>query len=357
MIRRKDKIVNIPVLVFVICTGILLLVKKTQVADAVSNGLTVCGEVLIPSLFPFMMLSSFAVKSGVFRSMNRIVSPLIKRIFSLSGECFSALFFGFIGGYPVGVSIISGLYEQEKVTEKDVRHMLSFCVNAGPAFVVTAAGEMILGSKTAGIVMLVSVCLSSITTGVFYTFFKKKSKHDIINNTEKMNLSQALVDSAFSSSQSMISVCTWLLVFSAFSGIIQSFIKNETVLLIYSAFSEVTTGIRSAAKLGGIPLVAAVISFGGICVMCQILPIIKKCGVKVYEYLAFRIVNAVLSFFTAKIILLFIDVPIDVFADMEIYLWSYTAPSSAILLIMCAVLIFDITSGQTGKVKLSHITG
>lgn len=357
MIKRKENLISLSVLVFVICVGVLLLIKRTQVADEVSSGLTVCGEVLIPSLFPFMMLSSFAVKSGVFGSMNRVVSPLTQKIFRLSGECFSALFFGFIGGYPVGASIVSELYEQERITDKDVRHMLSFCVNAGPAFIVTAAGEMMLGSKTAGVVMLISVCSASVVTGVVYTFFKKKTEHERANKTENKNLSQALVDSAFSSSKSMISVCTWVLIFSAFSGIIQSFIKNETVLLIYSAFSEVTTGITSAAKLGGIPLAAAVISFGGVCVMCQLLPTIKKCGVKAYEYLAFRIVNAVLSFITAKTILLFAHVPIDAFADMEMHLWSYTAPSSAVLLIMCAVLIFDITSGQTGKVKLSDITG
>lgn len=355
--KRKDKFFNITVLMFVICIGILLLVMRIQIANEISNGLAVCGEVLIPSLFPFMMLSSFAVKSGVFSSLNRVVSPLTQKIFGLSGECFSALFFGFIGGYPVGASIVSELYEQGGITKKDSKHMLSFCVNAGPAFVVTAAGEMMLGSKTAGVVMLVSVCLASVVTGVVYTFFKKKTEYGTIKKTENKNLSQALVDSAFASSKSMISVCTWVLVFSAFSGIIQSFIKNETVLLIYSAFSEVTTGIESAAKLGGISLVSAVISFGGICVMCQLLPTIKKCGVKAYEYLAFRIVNAVLSFFTAKIILLFVDVPIDVFSDAQTYLWSYTAPSSALLLIMCAVLIFDLSSGQIKRDKFLDIVG
>ncbi|MBR3868092.1 MAG: hypothetical protein IKM66_02135 [Clostridia bacterium] len=357
MIRKKYKFVNISVLVFVICIGGMLIVKKTQVADEVSRSLAVCGEVLIPSIFPFMMLSSFAIKSGVFGSINRISAPFMKKIFGLPAECFSCLFFGFIGGYPVGASIVSELYEKKKITEKDARHIFSFCVNAGPAFVVTAAGEMMLRSETAGVVMLVSVCFASVITGVVFSLFKRKTDYERIITSEKNNLSQALVDSAFASSKGIISVCTWVLIFSAFSGLMQSFIKNETLLLVYLAFSEVTTGIGSAAKLGGIPLVSAVISFGGICVMCQILPIIKKCGVKASEYLAFRIVNAVLSFFTAKIILLFIDVPINVFADTEMHLWSHTAPSSAILLIMCAVLIFDITSGQIKKLKIYDITG
>lgn len=357
MIKRKSNLTNLAVLMLVICSGIFFLTMRIRIAEEVSSGLAVCGEVLIPSLFPFMMLSSFAVKSGVFSSMNRVASPFTQKIFRLSGECFSALFFGFIGGYPVGASIVSELYEQGRIAEKDAKHMLSFCVNAGPAFIVTAAGEIMLGSESAGIVMLVSVCLSSVLTGVIYTFFKKKTEYAQIKKSENNSLSQAFVDSAFSSSQSMFSVCTWVLIFSAFSGIVKSFIKNETALLVYLSFSEVTTGIESAAKLGGISLASAVISFGGVCVMCQLLPVIKKCGVKAYEYLAFRIVNAVLSFFTAKIILLFVHVPIDVFADTKAYLWSYTAPSSAVLLIMCAVLIFDITSGQTKKVTFSDISG
>lgn len=355
--KRSSDLINLLILIFVIFIGILLLVMKNDVADEVSAGLTVCGEVLIPSLFPFMMLSSFAVKSDIFSSVSRFVSPFMKKVLRLPGECFSCLFFGFIGGYPVGASIISELYENKKITEKDAMHMIAFCVNAGPAFVVTAAGEMILCSEKAGIIMLLSVCFSSVLTGVVFAFFKGKTEHEKIIIHEKNNLSQSFVDSAFSSSKSIISVCTWVLIFSSVSGIVKSFIKNETVLLLYLAFSEVTKGIESAAKLGGIPLVSAVISFGGICVMCQLLPVIKKCGIKACEYLLFRIVNAVLSFLTAKLILLFVHVPIDVFADVETHLWSYTAPSSVLLLIMCAILIFDISSGQWGRDKISDITG
>ena len=165
------------------------------------------------------------------------------------------------------------------------------------------------------------------------------------------------MDAAFASSKSILSVCSWVLIFSAFSGIIASFISDEKLLYIYSAFSEVTTGIESAEKTGGIPLVSAAVAFGGICVMCQLLPAIKKCGIKVSEYLGFRTVNAVLSFVITKIILLFVDVPIEVCTDAVSYLWSYTAPASAMLLIMSAVLVFDIASGQMEKIKIWDITG
>ena len=355
--KRKLDYKNLFMLIIIVVIGILLLTMRTQISAEISSGLAVCGNVLIPSLFPFMMLSSFAVKSGVFSSINRVSAPFMKKIFSLPAECFSCLFFGFTGGYPVGASIAADLYEKKKITRNDASHLLSFCVNAGPAFVVTAVGEMILGSETAGVIILICVCLSSVVTGFIFGLFKRKTETEYINTSEKSNLSQALTQAVSSSSGSIVSVCAWVLAFSAISAIVGSFIKNETARLVYSAFSEITTGVASAAKLGGIPLVSAAVSFGGICVMCQLFPIIKKCGVKVCEYLAYRIVNAVLSFFTAKVILMFVPVTVDVFAEIEAQAWSHTAVSSAILLVMCAVLIFDMSAGHDKGLRIYDITG
>lgn len=355
--KRKLDYKNLFMLIIIVVIGILLLTMRTQISEAIISGLSVCGNVLIPSLFPFMMLSSFAVKSGVFGSINRVSAPFMKKIFSLPAECFSCLFFGFTGGYPVGASIVSQLYESGKITQNDAAHLLSFCVNAGPAFVVTAVGEMILGSETAGVIILASVCFSSVVTGFLVALFKRKTESECKFTSEKCNLSQALTQAVSASSGSIVSVCAWVLAFSAISAIISSFIKNKTAQLLYSAFSEITTGVASAAEFGGIPLVSTAVSFGGICVMCQLFPIIKKCGVKVCEYLAYRIVNAVLSFLTAKIILLFVPVSVNVFAEIEAQPWSYTAVSSAILLIMSAVLIFDISAGQNKGFKIYDITG
>ena len=354
---RKEKLTDYAVILVVIVLGFLLLGMKNEVSDGIKKGLGICGNILIPSLFPFMALSSFAVKSGVFEGLDKIAGPLIEKVFRLPAQCLPALFFGFVGGYPVGANIISELYDKGVISENDARHMLSFCVNPGPAFVITAVGGMILGSEEAGKIMLFSVCMSSLVTGLVYGLFRKKPMRAERCVYGKRNISQSVVDAALASSKGIFSVCVWVLLFAAFSGVVTPFIKNEKLLYVFKAFSEVTTGIESSAKLGGIAFVSAVIAFGGLCVMCQILPTIKKCGIKAYEYLGFRIINALLSFFITKIVLLFTDIPVGVFSDAGEYIWSYSAPSSAMLLITGAVLIFDVSSKQTEKLKLWDITG
>ena len=354
---KKEILKDYAVIIVVVILGLLLLVMKNNVSDSVKKGLEMCGNILIPSLFPFMALSSFAVRSGVFDRFNKTAGIFVEKVFRLPVQCLTVLFFGFVGGYPVGANIISELYDKGEIAENDARHMLSFCVNPGPAFVVTAVGGMILGSEEAGKVILFSVCLSSLITGFVYGLFRNKPTHAARSSFGKSNISQSVIDAAFSSSKGIFSVCVWVLLFTAFSGVVASFIKNEKLLSIFNAFSEVTTGIESAVKFGGIAFVSAVVAFGGLCVMFQILPTIKKCGIKAYEYLGFRMINALLSFFITKIILLFTDIPVVVFSDAGEYLWSYTAPSSAMLLITGAVLIFDVSSKQTENLKLWDITG
>lgn len=345
----KKKIKDSILCLFVLLLGMLLLSERTAVTQSISSALSMCSEILIPSLFPFMVLSSLAVKTGAFLRLGKIFSPLMKKIFALSGECFSCLFFGFTGGYPVGLNIISSLYEKGRISRNDVKHMAAFCVNAGPAFAVTAAGEMMLSSKKAGFVILASVCIASLITGIVYGLFKKKNEYGVYEKKREIQFSQALTEAVNSSSGGMLSICVWVIVFSAFSALVSLFVKNETLRLVYLAFSEVTSGIVAAAKLGGIELVSASIAFGGFCVMLQLLPYIKKCGMKAGEYLLFRTTNAVLSYFITKIILIFVEIPTDVFGSFYARPWSFTAPSSAVLLIMCAVLIFDTAAGKTGR--------
>lgn len=331
------------VLVFVTVTaGFLLISERESVIKAVSDGLTLCGDVLIPSLFPFMVLSSFAVNSGIFESESKILSFVMNKIFRLPAVCVSAIVFGFIGGYPVGAKIISRLYEDGMIDQRDARHLFSFCINSGPAFSVSVAGMMLAGDKRAGYIILLSVCLSSIITGLVYGRFKNGGNVYFAKTSEtEKRLSASVLDAVNSSLESILSVCAWLLVFSAASVVVKGFISAESAGLLYDALSEVTSGLLSAAKLGSVEFVAACISFGGICVACQLIPYIKKCGMKIYEYLLFRIINSIFAFFLCRVLINIFDITVTVYSDIQPSI--HFAPASAMLIIMCAVMISDFS--------------
>ena len=72
-IKRKSKLYIISIVT--ICTAALLLKFPTESAEGVKEGLQLCTTAVIPSLFPFMTVSAFAVQSGISARLGRIIEP------------------------------------------------------------------------------------------------------------------------------------------------------------------------------------------------------------------------------------------------------------------------------------------
>ncbi|QNK41638.1 hypothetical protein [Caproicibacter fermentans] len=63
-----------------------LLIFPVQAAQGAKNGIGYCLEVLVPSLYPFMVLSVFIVKSGLSRKISGIFEGPTQKLFRLPGS-------------------------------------------------------------------------------------------------------------------------------------------------------------------------------------------------------------------------------------------------------------------------------
>ena len=88
-------------LIIIACAlGILLF--PNDVRNGASNGISYCLYTLVPSLFPFMVLSSFIIHSGISKFIGKLLQPVIQFLFYLPGSAGSVIIMSMIGGYPVG---------------------------------------------------------------------------------------------------------------------------------------------------------------------------------------------------------------------------------------------------------------
>ena len=91
--------------VFIIFIFMILIILNPQnSAQGAVNGLLLCGNVIIPSLFPFAVCISFLMNSGivlVLKPFNRIFI----KIFGMNFEMFSLFLLSFLGGYPIGAKL------------------------------------------------------------------------------------------------------------------------------------------------------------------------------------------------------------------------------------------------------------
>ena len=75
-------------------TAVFLLTNPQEAIEACKSGLQLCANVIIPSLFPFFVLSGLIVNLGMVRYIDRLFEPIMRPLFGLSGACSAALVLG-----------------------------------------------------------------------------------------------------------------------------------------------------------------------------------------------------------------------------------------------------------------------
>ncbi len=121
---------RLPLLAVLCCFSALLLLPEVS-AQAARDAMLLCAQTLIPSLFPFFVLSSLLIACGASELLSALLSPLMRPLFGLSGAGAAALALGLCGGYPVGARTAAELVENGALSRDEGERLLAFCNNAG----------------------------------------------------------------------------------------------------------------------------------------------------------------------------------------------------------------------------------
>ena len=150
----------------IIAVAVVMLRFPQALANGVSRGLSVCSSVIIPTLYPFMVLAGVLTDSPLCTRPNRLVAAVTRRLFRLPACCGTAILLSLIGGYPAGALAIGRLRSSGLITAAEARRMTLFCVNGGPGFIVSTVGAGLLGSTRAGWLLFAAHATTSIGMGI-----------------------------------------------------------------------------------------------------------------------------------------------------------------------------------------------
>ena len=139
-----------------------------QIRRAAADALSLCAASVIPALFPFLAVTGLLISLGFGDLAAPLLSPLMTPLFRLPGQAGSALVLGFLGGYPVGARTAADLYRNRVLTRDEAEHLLAFCNNANPAFLIGVLGGGVFGSTRAGIRLLLIQVASALLTGLLF---------------------------------------------------------------------------------------------------------------------------------------------------------------------------------------------
>lgn len=114
----------------------MLLFPET-VFQGACDGLLLWYQILIPTLFPYLIVTGLLLKTDGAAVVSRLLFRPFHLLFGTSFYGSFAVLSGFLCGYPMGAKIIADLLLQGKISLEEASYLLSFCNNASPSFIIT----------------------------------------------------------------------------------------------------------------------------------------------------------------------------------------------------------------------------
>ena len=144
--------------------GMLVLIIDSQTAlNGAKDGIALCINTIIPSLFPFIVLTIMC--NSMLLGKNIGILRLIGKCCGVPKGAESLLLLGIIGGYPIGAQSIYQAFQTGQVKRSDARHMLGFCNNAGPAFIFGMVSSLFSAPVVAWMIWVIHI-LSALLVGI-----------------------------------------------------------------------------------------------------------------------------------------------------------------------------------------------
>lgn len=302
-----------------VCFLFALLFKNPQVAaDYIKRGLNLCAGSIIPSLFPFMVLSELAISTGAAAFAAKHLGAPISRLLGVSRNGAGAVILGILCGFPVGAKSAISLFDKDMISQRECERLLVACNIPSIGFVVNVVGGAVFQSVAIGWLLWISALLSSLVSGVLARI-SGKSKEDAPSrpseNYKKMPFSSSFTRAVESSARSTIVICAFVLFFSALLGAAREALSAlgapEELRILICGFIELTGGCSEAAGAAGPILRAAICAFfvgwSGISVHFQIFSICEGRGIKFKGYIASKLFQGVLCSLIASVALAIVN--------------------------------------------------
>lgn len=315
----------------------ILIIFSSGAKEGALYGAALAERVIIPSLLPLLIIFNFIQHSAAGRALENILSPVTCKILRLPKCAGPAVFLGFIGGYPTGALMTANLYRNSDIDSNCAKRLLRFDFSGGAGFIITALGTGILRNKEQGLILFASVTAAAFISALFGGFIWGKAEEGE-SSFLSMPAADALNKSVEQSAKSVINMAAYIVLFCAVQG-------KAQIPDFLSPLIEITSGSAQCATEMPLWATAFFLAFGGFCIHLQIFTIIKETGMKYSDFLLWRVINGVISAGVCAVLLQIFPEDSEVFSNYSetiVRPTSVNAALSVLMLLGCAVLIFDL---------------
>lgn len=282
---------------FLILCFFAMLLFPSYVLEGAKSGLLLWFFTVLPTLFPFLVMSRLLLSSCACALLSRISAPVLCRIFHISPQGAFAVIVGFLCGYPMGAKISADLLKSGQITSHEAAYLLSFCNNISPVFLIS---YVVLGCLKKAELLLPSILILYGTPLVLSIFFRPAGKmlssdSHISQDSSVVDLDDCLMDSC----ESIVKIGSYIILFSILLNLLIHLpIQFCVFRLLLLPSLELTNGIsllcNSSAPSFPLQYMLCMghTAFGGWCSVLQTKSMISESDLSIRPYVIKKLVTA-----------------------------------------------------------------
>lgn len=294
---------HFPAGIFVTALFAAMLIFPQAVFSGAEEGLLLWFQIIFPTLFPFLVVTSLLLSSGGLNLITRLFGGLFRRIFRVTQNGAFAVLAGFLCGYPMGAKVTADLLRAEKISDREARYLLSFCNNTSPVFIINFIVWKTFGDERLMLPTLLILIGSPVLMSFIFRRIYLKGRHPFPEPSaalkeKKTRFDFSVLDSCMMNSfEAIVKVGGYIILFSVLLSLLEELSGQNSILMAAATALEVTNGIlllSSSASDPGLRYAAVLglTSFGGLCSAAQTQCMLEGTGLSVIPYIIQKLTTA-----------------------------------------------------------------
>ena len=298
----------VPALLLTMIAGAIIIYPERYISCCL-QGFAMWAECVLPSLFPFMVITLIMIKSG-FAEKASLPLKKVTGLFGLPPTAAVCLIISVCSGYPAGSRCLLECYESGCLTKGDMKKLSILCSTSGPLFIIGSVGVAMFEDKSAGWKILLAHLLSVLIIALSISLFSKRENQEEIRRAPVK--SNVLYDSFygavisvavaggfiafFALSARILSDFNFLIVFEKF---ISLFTDGQSAKAVSLGLVEATLGCRELSACPSrlsLPFAGFLITFGGVSILMQQLAYLQKAGVNSLYFVSIKFIQGIACF-------------------------------------------------------------
>ncbi len=260
---------------------------------------------MVPTLFPFMMISSIMVYSGADLELGSMLSRILKKIYKYSSFGLYAIFMGFFCGFPMGAKVVSELYDNDKISKSEANTLLAFCNNIGPAYfvgiIIPILHECGYQNTLPFVFGMYGIpAVYGIVMGFLHTDHHASNEIKPQSAQSHSSLAATLKKSCMDNTQALIILGGYITFTNAFRIFLDFMPFSHNSKNVLSSFLEIIGGVQAIYTTTLIPAqkvfwMMTALCFGGVSCILQTSSFLEKSALSLEYYLKHKVLITLLS--------------------------------------------------------------